>query len=246
MTDPIRNAGRRGLKLSPETPDLYLHHFRTTAPSVPPPSGDVTHGITDWGTDHNDIYSCCGPAATDHYQVAKSGNTLLIDKLGNVGVLPLYFEYGKSQGEPGGRPDEGVDNASWLKFLFDKGIIEAFGRLNQNDADEVHQAMLDFSGVLIAVSLTDDAEQLFTEHKPWTTAQGEKPDENEGHDILLVKYDENGDTFVTWGGLEASTIGWDHSCIGEAWVIVTSQDATRAGVDIDALKAKCAAFGGTA
>lgn len=246
MTDlSPRIAGRRGGgRTNTRYPQLQLSNFRTGTP-VPPPSGDVTYGITDWGMDHNDQWSCCGPAATDHYQVAKAGDVSLIDHLGGSGVLPLYFEYGIAQGEPGPYPDQGVDNGTWLKFLFDKGIIEAFAELDPNNADEVHQGMLDFGGVLTSVSLTADAEQLFGAHQPWTVASGEMPDPSMGHDILLAKYGPEGDTFVTWGALQLATVAWDSACITGAWVIVTSEDAARTGVDIAALKAKITALGGS-
>jgi hypothetical protein len=105
--------------------------------------------------------------------------------------------------------------------------------------------MLNFSGVCVAVELTDDAEQLFNLHEPWTTAQGESPDPQEGHDILLVKYDPTSDTFVTWGGLQGATIPWDSGCITNVYVFVSKEDAQRNGVDIDQLVQACRQFGGT-
>lgn len=243
MSTDTRTAGKRGARAGNAHPELRLSNFKTTAPT-PPPTGDVTSGITAWGMDGNDQYGCCGPAATDHYQVAKLGDTSLIGKLGGVGPVPLYFEYGIAQGEPGPQPDQGVDNDLWLQFLFNKGIIEAFAELDFTNVDEVHQAMLDYRGVLISVELTDDAEQLFNSKQPWTLANGESPDPNEGHDILLVKYGPEGDTFVTWGALQLSTIPWDNSCITSAWVIITSEDAERTGVDIAALQNQIRAWGG--
>lgn len=244
INETPRQAGKRGLRRVVHHPEMMLPLFRETSPAPPPPTGDVTHGITDWGMDSNDRHSCCGPAATDHYQVSKSGDISQINQLGGVGVLPLYYEYGKSQGETGNEPDEGVDNPSWLQFLFGKGIIEAWAEIDHSDVNEVHAAMNNFSGVLVSVSLTDDAENLFAQKLPWTTDNGEHPNPQEGHDILLAKYDESGDTFVTWGALQGSTIKWDSSCITGAFVIVTSDDAQRNGVDINALKEQCRALGG--
>lgn len=243
-TLPPRRAGLRGLRQESHAPELMLARFKDVA-AAPPPEGDVTQGRTDWGIDHNDTFGCCGPAATDHFVMAKIGPSAQPDQLGGRGVLPLYFAYGKSIGEPGDQPDQGVENATWLKFLFDQGIIEGYAELNKNDPVEIHQAMLDFKGCLVAVSLTDDAEQLFEQHQPWTTAQGEQPDPNMGHDILLVRYGPEGMTFVTWGGLQMSTIPWDHVCILEVWVIMTKEDAARAGVNFTALQNEIRNWGGT-
>lgn len=240
----LRQAGKRGLRRGRSVPALRLSLFRTTAPTAPP-SGDVSRGIEAWGMDGNDQYGDCGPAATDHYQVAKSGEVTQIDKLGGIGPVALYFEYGTSQGEPGPKPDQGVTNASWLKFLFDKKIIEAYAELDVTNVTEVHQAMIDFSGVLVGVQLNSNAETQFNNHQPWSLANGQQATPNEGHDILLVKYDASGDTFVTWGALQPATVKWDGTCITEAWVVVTSDDAARVGIDITALKQKIAAFGGT-
>lgn len=241
---PPRQSGKRGLRRGAHHPEMMLSNFRAQPPTPPPPTGDVSHGITSWGMDGNDKYGCCGPAATDHYQVAKSGQTSQINTLGGVGPVALYFQYGTAQGEPGPNPDQGVDNPTWLTFLFNKGVIEAWAQV-PSDPNEIHSAMLNFSGVLIGVDLTDDAEQLFNNHQPWTLSGGESPDPNEGHDILLVTYDDQGDdTFVTWGALQKSTVQWDAGCIQGAYVIVTSDDATRNGVDLVALKAQCASLGG--
>lgn len=244
MTRPY---GKRGLRPSPPTPELRLARFRAAAPA--PPSGDVTNGITDWQMLGNDTYGDCGPAATMHNLMAKAATAGVYEA---DFVLPtdqstesLYFAYGIAQGEPGPQPDQGVDNATWLKYLFDQGVIEGYAQLDPANSDEVHEAMITFNGVITGVQLTDDAEQLFAEHQPWTTAQGETADPSLGHDILLVAYDANGETYVTWGALQPSTAGFDAACVQDRWVIITKQDAERAGVDFAALQAAIRSWGGT-
>lgn len=241
MPEP-RTHGRRGARES-HAPHLRLSQFRSTAPA-PPPSGDVTGGLREWGMLGNDQYGCCGPAATMHARMAKA---LVSVQDGTPTFEPgfvvptaeyteaLYFGYGRAMGEPGTQPDQGVENASWLRWLFGQGLIGWYAELDPTDPDEVHQAMLDCRGVLVAVQLTDDAEQLFGQHQPWTLAQGEQPNPQEGHDILLVRYGPEGDTFVTWGALQEATVPWDASCITDAWCFGTPEDAQRAGYDADAI-----------
>lgn len=245
---PSRKAGKRGLRRESHAPELMLSKFMTSEPN-PPPTGDVTQGRTEWGVDHNDTFSCCGPAATDHGRMVKIGPTAQPDQLGGVGVLPLYWKYGLAIGEQGpsqapNQPDEGVENRTWLQFLFELGVIDGFVELDKTNMAECHQALLDFRGLLVAVSLTDDAEQLFEQHQPWTTAQGEQPDQNEGHDIYWVKYGPEGDTFITWGEDQLSTIGWDQACILEVWAFLMKEDAARAGINLPALQEEIRGWGG--
>ena len=240
---PGRMAGKRGLTESHE-PRLMLDLFRYTVANPCPPEWDGTHGITEWGMDGNDQYGCCGYAATDHYDVAKTGNTALIGKLGGVG-LPLYFEYGISMGEPGPQPDQGVDNASWLAFLYKKGIIQGYGEV---PLSEINQYAYDFNGVLLGVSLDDDAETDFEASPPiaWGSTPGDTPDPTMGHDILLVKYHLDGSgTGVTWGGLENFTPTFRADNITDAWAVFDKQDAQRAGISAASLTAELTAIHGT-
>jgi hypothetical protein len=45
--------------------------------------------------------------------------------------------------------------------------------------------MLNFNGVLLGCSLTDNAEQEFNDQQPWTITASEHPDPQEGHDIHI-------------------------------------------------------------
>jgi predicted secreted protein len=238
-----RPSGKRGKRPAVHVPALRLRNFAPPS-SPPPPTGDVTSKITNWLMLANNKYGCCGPAATMHYRMAKAGR--VIPECTDSYTTGLYFAYGTAMGEPGPYPDQGVDNATWLKWMFDQGHIEAFAEIDAHDVAVVHQAMLNFSGVLIGVNLTPDAEQDFEMQVPWDVSATDQPDPNAGHDILLVAYDQNSDTFVTWGGLQKATVNWDQAAIDEAWVIITTEDATRNGVDMLSLQAQIHLLGGTA
>lgn len=245
-----RVAGKRGRRAPSHEPALRLSRF-APPPSAPPPQGDVSGGITDWGMLGNDRYSDCGAAAFQHGRMAKSatnvlnnnGNALAADSQAATDyTLASYFAYGREMGERGEHPDKGVDNATWLKFLFKEGMIEGYAELDVTNRDEVRMAMLNFNGVLIGCKLTDDAEQEFDEHRPWTVTASDQPDRREGHDVYLIKYDSHAgnETVVTWGALQQCTVRWDtaESRDGdlEAWVFITAEDAARNGVDLPALQ----------
>jgi hypothetical protein len=105
--------------------------------------------------------------------------------------------------------------------------------------------MQEFKGAYVGVNLTDDADQLFGEGQPWTVANGEQPDPNEGHCIVKVKADGRSlDGYVSWGALQPATLGWSAACLQEAWVILTTEDEG-AKVNLAALRADIEALGGT-
>jgi hypothetical protein len=96
------------------------------------------------------------------------------------------------------------------------------------------------------VNLTGDADSLFGQHQPWTTANGEQPNTSQGHCILKVAADGSQyDTWVTWGALQKSTRAWTAACLEEAWVIITQDDANAASLNLPALRADINALHGT-
>jgi hypothetical protein len=255
-----RMAGKRGRRSPSHEPSLRLSKF-APPPSAPPPRGDVSAGITGWGMLGNDVHSDCGAAAFQHGRMAKSGKNVLNDNGTTLSAdsqeatdytLSSYYAYGRAMGEPGQHPDHGVDNATWLKFLFEQGMIEGFAELNASNADEIHMAMLNFGGVLIGCDLTPAAEQEFSEHKPWTITPSEQPSPHGGHDIYLIKYDTEAgtETVVTWGADQDCAVAWDKGEVQagdlEAWVFITAEDAERNGVNLAALQQAIRDLGGVA
>lgn len=84
-----------------------------------------------------------------HGRMAKSGRNVLTDNGTELAAdsqqatdltLSSYYAYGRSIGESGEQPDQGVENATWLKFLFEQGMIEGYAELDASNADEVLQA----------------------------------------------------------------------------------------------------------
>ena len=53
-------------------------------------------------------------------------------------------------------------------------------------SERVRRAMIDFRRVFVGLNLTDNAEQLFQEGKPWSTAGGQRANPRNGHDVVLV------------------------------------------------------------
>jgi hypothetical protein len=235
----------------------------------------VSHGITNWLMLGNDQHSDCGAAMVEHARMAKAAVGINSDGSGQFpegfalpteeDTLTPYYAYGIDVlNEPPPTPDDGVENATWLKYLYDvtaglakkpasDDIVEwAYAEIDASDVNEIHQAMLDFHGVLVGCSLTDQAETEFSNHQPWTITAQEQPDPQMGHDILLVDFDTEGEDIITWAAKQRCTIAWETGEEGagdlECWVFITEEDVANGALTPEqfaALKAEIASLGGT-
>jgi hypothetical protein len=254
MANPARTPGLRGrLPVKPAAERFalrYLSDYVTLpAPSYPV---DVSGGITDFGmlgngpdptcTTHPDGVGDCTFAGRQHLRMTKAaagGETETWESSNDLVAEYLQYDHGQ---------DEGANIADLLLAWYKAGKILAFAPVDHTSPAQVDAAMQAFHGCYAGVSLTDDADQRFSDGQPWTVSQGQQPDPNEGHCIVKVGAQAGSsavghfyDTWVTWGATQRSTRAWTNACLDEAWAIITSEDeidpaalaALRA--DIDAL-----------
>ena len=250
----IRPAGLRG-RLPVKPPGArfniqYLASYLTTP--LPPPvyPVDVSAGITDWKmlgngpdktcTTHPDGVGDCTFAGREHYRMAKAKAGQETEKWETSNRLVAeYLAYDHGQ-------DQGANIADLLLYWYNAKRILAFAPVDHTSPAAVDAAMTAFHGAYVGVNLTDDADQLFGEHEPWTVAGGQRPDPNDGHCIVKVGSDgQQLDTWVTWGALQQSTLAWTAACLDEAWVILTEEDARAANVNLTALRQDIDALHGT-
>jgi hypothetical protein len=231
-------AGKVGPHRESHEPRLNAMNFTT---GLTPVSGYLpwngTIGVGEkWNMDGNDKFGCCGPAATDHNNIAKERNPHLAGQLGRpkfAGVLGCYFAYGIDQGEPGPEPDQGVDNATWLGWLYTQGIIYGYGEVPLAYLDWFAQtARGAICGLIInGNQAIDDFNQ--SPKAPW----GAMPGAQDGHDTLLIQTNPDGSGgLVTWGAVQP----FDHDFrvqITDAWIIYDADDPQ---VDHSALQAALA------
>jgi hypothetical protein len=254
MTVPsTRNAGLRGrLPKKPPAERFNIQYLSAyLASPLPPPvyPVDVTAGITDWEmlgngpdptcTTHPDGVGDCTFAGRQHYRMAKAaaaGETETWESSNDLVAEYLKYDHGK---------DRGANIADLLLHWYKAGTILAFAPVDHASAAEVDSAVAAFHGVYAGVNLTDDADKLFGLQQPWTTANGEQPDPQDGHCIVKVKADGSQyDGWVTWGAVQESTQQWTAACLDEAWVIITQEDAQAANVNLAALRADIDALHG--
>ena len=171
----------------------------------------------------NDVYGDCGPAATNHYDMAKASKPQLAGQLGRpkfTGVLGCYFAYGIAMGEPGPKPDNGVDNKTWLGWLYEQGIIYGYGEVPLEYLDWFAQTA---RGALIGLVI--DGNEAISDFQqspkvPW----GAMPGAQDGHDTLLIITNGDGSGgLVTWGGVQPFTSDFRNQ-ITDAWIIYDKDD----------------------
>lgn len=253
MTDPQRVSGKRGRLPAKRLDGLRYVHRYTASGALPVPSYpvDVSGGITRWGmlgngpdpacTTHPDGVGDCTFAGRQHYRMAKAAAGSETESWETSDELVAeYLAYDGGQ-------DEGANIADLLLAWYQTGKILAFAPVDHTSPAQVDAAMQAFHGAYCGVSLTDDADQLFSDGMPWTVADGEQPDPQDGHCIIKVKAEGGAgrDTWVTWGALQDSTPAWASECLEECWVLISQEDADAAQLDITALRADIAALHGT-
>lgn len=240
-----RVPGLLGARESHEPSLLLSNHMAGPLPPAPASwNGAGSIGPDDWGMDGNDQYGCCGAAATDHGNMLKASNSGYYNTLGQptyAGTLPTYFAYGLAQGEPGPQPDQGVDNKTWLGFLYQHGIVDGYGEV---PLDQLHSYAASCGGLILAIQCGSDFQDLFAQNPPapWGST-GSSPDPNEGHDIYFMDYAEDGSAgIITWGKRQPVTESFFSTYVTDAWAFFDKDDPA---VNWASLKAALAELHGT-
>ena len=225
-----RRAGQYGAIPGAIVNAPYAHNFMSVkyTPTYPV---DVTHGITAWGMLGNDQYGNCTFAGREHYKMAKAAAAVLNENWETaIDLIKEYLAYDHGQ-------DIGANISQLLLSWYNDGKILAFAQIDHTDPACVDWFMQNFNGVYFGVALTDDADQKFNDHQPWTTAQGQRPNPTKGHCIVKVTADKDKDGYVTWGGLQYATKNWTEACSLGAYVIITHEDVLNHNIQIDQLTA---------
>lgn len=242
MSEQVRKAGRRGLRLEARGAlheQLNLTNFLN----------DGITPVADWvefdglgnldphnlGMDSNDKLGCCGFAAADHGNVIATQSAA---KIGNLYTPPFgsladaYWEYGRQQGEAGLYPDEGVVNSVFAPWLFKNGFVKGLASVPKEYASWAASL---FHGALCGIILDSNADQDFesSPQVPWGS-RGETVEPTEGHDVWLVKtvqettgpsgeYNVAGE-FITWGAVQPFTKSFFETNVSDVWVFFYSDD----------------------
>ena len=240
-----RTPGLRG-RLPKHPPERryalkYLHEYAHATLPGPSYPVDVTEGVTDWQmlgngpddtcTTHPNGVGDCTFAGRQHYRMAKAARAQKAEKWESSDELVAeYLAYNHGQ-------DDGANIADLLLSWYQSGKIIAFAPVDHTNAAQIDSALGLFTGVYMGVCLTDDADDLFGRGLPWTVAQGQRPNPDEGHCILKVGADGRFDDYITWGALQTATTDWSTACVDEAWVILAAEDLGTPLIDLPTLQA---------
>lgn len=192
---------------------------------------DKTGGITNYGMGGNgpdatltvnggqpvgDCGVCAVPFHANMITAMMAGLDLSQWTMTSDQVVNLYFEYTGGQ-------DTGVDLGDWLLWLFDKGLILGFVKLDVNDLDAALQT---FDVVVVGVNLNPQADQQVANGQMWDISAGDEPDPMMGHAILYMKAQSSTGPYgwCTWGQEQDSTFAWKQTCPQQAFGVVTNPD----------------------
>ncbi len=205
-----------------------------------PPSADVTGGIPNRSlkTYGNIAYEDCVIAAAYHIEqfknVAKGSSfKKLLWRLGfhvptNQMAIKEYGTYLASQKSP---PNAGVVASTYLNWKVARGDFAAWSQVDtwsQGSEERLHQAMIDFRGVILAGDLTLNSVNT---RQTWTigTSSADEPNPNFGHAVALCHYTPQFDECVTWGYRQRMTREFRSLVFGGAFVFLLNSEKNDPG-----------------
>jgi hypothetical protein len=218
---------------------------------APPPSKSWTAKIpaNGWGMMHNDTYGDCTCAAAGHIIMEWSANTGKEFVVPDPDVLAFYNHFAHGNADAGANMLDVLNY--WRKQGMDKHKIIAFAALEQKNDMQVKDAVNLFGACYIGVALPDFAVAPGKDPLtiPWVVPSSgpvgqAAPNQNNGHCIPAVGYDERNIYIVTWGQLKA--MSWQfYNAYAEESFAVLGQDWFNAqlggkapnGFDLAALQA---------
>lgn len=210
-------------------PRVHLsNHFRATQP---PAVVDWASRVNGWPMYLNNSLGDCTCAALGHaveaWTTYAKGTTL---ELPDSDVLNLYERMGYVPGNPD--TDKGAVEQDVLAEVQKNGIgghkILAYAQVDHKNLSEMKAALEVFGTVYLGFQVPQSAEDQFGQNLPWTVVDGSPI--LGGHAINLQKWDTKFMYPVTWGKLQPMDEKFWMTYGDEAWVIVTEDWLSSAGM----------------
>jgi hypothetical protein len=211
---------------------LLMSKYTDQAPA-PPDETDYTGGVTEWGEMLNDTLSCCTIAGTGHaVQVWDVATGVGLPTFPDQIITQYYSDWdGYVVGDP--TTDQGgveLDVLNdWRKNGFDGHQLLAFMAVSPLNPIHVKQAIYLFGGTYIGVELPLTAQGQTSWNVVPVSDGTDAPESWGGHCVFVPKYDVNGLTCITWGGLLTMSWPFFHKYCSEAYALL-SQDWVASGV----------------
>ena len=242
MVDQIMmKLGRRAIRQDPRT--LQLARYMRALPP-PPLAVDWTKGITDFGMMLNDQLGDCTIAGCGHAVQTWTANVGAEVTLPDATIEQAYEDWdGYNPSDPS--TDQGGVELDVLNAWRQRGlaghVVLAFADPPVADLKAVRQAIDLFGGVYIGLGLPVTAQNQDVWDVTDLSDPGAAPGSWGGHCVWVPKYDLDGFTCVTWGGLQAMTVAfWNEYC-DEAHALLSNdwlgKKGSPAGLDLALLEA---------
>jgi hypothetical protein len=162
----------------------------------------------DWGMMGNDSVGDCTYADCGHQVMLHTANAGTIIVPTAAQVLALYSAItGYVPGDEA--TDQGADEHSVCQYMMETGLCgqvsAGSGQVDPTNLDHLRWTVQLFGACRLGITVGQDSIQQFSSHQPWESVT---TDPNAGgHDVPIVKYDEEYAYVVTWGGLQAVSWG---------------------------------------
>lgn len=219
-------------------------YLTKTLPS-PPASVDYTKPVTSWPMMGNDTYGDCTCAAAGHMieeWTANNGRQVIVS---DADILKAYNHFAK------GNPDAGANMLDVLKYWRKTGIggdkIQAFAQLEPQSDVQLQDAVSIFGTSYIGLALPNFAVPPNTDFLtiPWvvpgTGPVGDAaPNQDNGHCVPAVGYDQRFIYVVTWGAVKSMTWQFYEAYSDEAYAVLSpdwigTKGTTPSGFDMATL-----------
>src|SRR6201986_3141377 len=116
----------------------------------------------------------------------------------------------------------------WRKTGVKGHEVTLFASLKLTDLASIKQAVATFGAVGIGFNFPESAMDQFDAGQPWTVVKN-SPIEG-GHYVVAVGYDANYLEVLTWGAVQKMAWSFFTKYADEAWVVVTPEMVSQAGV----------------
>lgn len=230
---------------------LKFGKYLTAQLPPPPPIANFYGLVRDWGMMGNDNYGDCTCAGAGHLIQAWTANN------GGEFVVPdkkilSFYDYFSH-----GDPDAGANMVDvlnrWRKTGLDKHKIDGYAQIDVKDPTHSDSAISLFGGIYIGLALPDFAVDQNTDILtiPWVVPPKgpvgkAAPNDQNGHCVPLLGYDENNFYCVTWGAVKPMSRQFYRAYAEESYVplssdwINTKLGQSPSGLNLQQLKADLA------
>ena len=174
-------------------------------------------GISDpkklFPMDGNDVYGDCVMAGIAHMITGWNG---LIGKKKIPSTTAVVRQYKKQTGGV----DTGLSELDtlkyWNKHSFFCEKILAFVESDPKNHVHTMQSIERFKGIYVGMNVQQNAIADFDAGRMWTPGKLT----GHGHCVVIVGYDKDTVTILTWGGLIKATWSWVDCCVDESYPIL--------------------------